>query len=44
MLVTMQLITDQFLMSYSHAAVGGCGKVGQPRHYLTQALVEGKWK
>lgn len=42
MLVMRQLITDQLLMSPSHAAVGCCGKVGQPRHYLTRGQVEGK--
>lgn len=42
MLVMRRLITDQFLMSHSRAAVGGCGKVGRPRHYLTQFLGGGK--
>lgn len=32
MLVMRRLITGQFLMSHSHAAVAGCGKVGQPHH------------
>lgn len=36
MMVMRQLITDQLLMSHSHAAVWGCGKVVQPHHYLTQ--------
>lgn len=42
MLVMRRLITDQVLMSHIHAAVGSCGKVGWPHHYLTRGLVEGK--
>lgn len=36
MLVMRWVITDQFLMSHSHAAVGSCGKVGWPHHYLSR--------
>lgn len=42
MSVMRQLISDLSLLSYRQAAVGGCGKVGRPRHYLKPGLGGGK--